>query len=189
MSTRLLGGIAAGFALLFGGLYTAAAAGYRLNLTTCEPLGLYMTQPERGAVHVGEMAVLCPPDNRYVRAVARLGDLHTSQGSACVDHVTPFLKNIVATAGMTVTVKRSGVWIGSRHLANSRVLRKTPGGKAVQHMPFGTYTIKPGFVWEYAPGNDAFDSRYYGPVPTKNILATAKPVWVIAGSQYWLKKG
>lgn len=174
-------------AALFGGLYAAAAAGYRVNMTTCEPLGLYKTQPFAGPTHVGQLVTLCPPNNRYIRAAVSGGWLNVTPGSLCVGHVTPFLKTVAAVAGQTVRVAAGGVWVDGKRLPNSRVLPRTPEGQTVPHIPYGTYIVPAGTIWEYAPGNDAYDSRYYGPVPIKNIISTATPVWVDRAAEHWLK--
>jgi len=102
----------------------------------------------------------------------------------------PWIKEIAATTGQTVTLKRSGVWVDGHRLPNSHVDLWTPGHRhRIVHYPFGTYPLERGQVWLYAPGNYAFDSSYYGPVPESSVLQRAKPWWTVPGSQFWLKKG
>ncbi|MBU2819407.1 conjugal transfer protein TraF, partial [Acidithiobacillus ferrooxidans] len=57
------------------------------------------------------------------------------------------------------------------------------------HLPYRTYTVPKGMFWDYAQGNFAYTSAYYGPIPIANILGSVRPVpWLtIPGSQFWLK--
>ncbi|MCY0872288.1 MAG: S26 family signal peptidase [Acidithiobacillus caldus] len=155
-----------------------------LNQSTCEPLGLYRLIGNPYPLHDGELVEVELPDPITHPAVAEgLRDHWFPQNQ-------PWIKQIGALPGQTVTLSRQGVWVDGRYLPNSRVNRRTPGGRsAIIHYPFGTYHLKSGQVWLYAPGNYAFDSSYYGPVSQGHILQAAQPYWIIPGSQFWLQKG
>ncbi|WP_312283555.1 S26 family signal peptidase [Candidatus Igneacidithiobacillus taiwanensis] len=180
-----------GFWLLVSVSVLVAAAGIflrRENLvlvdSTCEPIGLYQLDGTPFPLRAGERVEVEIPGPAHHRAVAEgLKDHWFPAGE-------PWVKNIAALPGQTVVLRRAGIWVDGHHLPNSRVRRWTPGHHhKILHYPFGTYHLKDGQVWLYAPGNYAFDSAYYGPVPETRILQQARPWWVIPGSQYWLKKG
>ena len=155
-----------------------------LNGSTCEPLGLYRLTGNPYPLHDGELVEVELPNPR----------MHPAVAEGIRDHWfpenQPWIKQVGAVSGQTVTLSRKGVWVDGRHLPNSRVDRCTPGGRnAIFHYPFGTYHLKNGQVWLYAPGNYAFDSSYYGPVSESHVLQAVQPCWIISGSQYWLQKG
>ena len=163
------------------------------NDSTCEPIGLYGLLGSPFPLHDGEMVEVEIPGPAHHPAVAEGLKYRWFPAGQ------PWIKEIAALPGQTVTLTRSGVRVCSgasaapchgHHLPNSHVDRWTPGHHhRIIHYPFGTYHLKDGQVWLYAPGNYAFDSRYYGPVPAQNILQRATPWWTIPGSQYWLKRG
>jgi type IV secretory pathway protease TraF len=160
------------------------------NDSTCEPIGLYRLLGSPYPLHDGELVEVEIPGAVHHPAVAEGLKYHWFPAGQ------PWIKDIAAVPGQTVKLTRAGVWVGSadgkgsRFLPNSRVNRWTPGHHhRIIHYPFGVYHLKRGQIWLYAPGNYAFDSSYYGPVPESQILQRAAPEWTIPGSQFWLGKG
>jgi len=154
------------------------------NDSTCEPIGLYRLLGSPYPLHDGELVEVEIPGPAHHPAVAEGLKYHWFPAGQ------PWIKEIAALPGQTVRLSRAGVWVDGRYLPNSRVDRWTPGHHhRIVHYPFGTYRLRNGQVWLYAPGNYAFDSSYYGPVPAMDILQGVRPWWVIAGSQYWLQRG
>ena len=154
------------------------------NDSTCEPIGLYKLIGSPYPLHDGEMVEVEIPGPTGHPAVAEGLKYHWFPAGQ------PWIKEIAAVSGQTVILKCSGVWVDGHRLPNSRVDRWTPGHRhRIIHYPFGAYHLKDGQAWLYAPGNYAFDSSYYGPVPETDILQHAKPWWTIPGSQFWLQKG
>lgn len=154
-----------------------------LNDSTCEPVGIYKLTGSPYPLRDGELVEVQLPSPITNPAVAE------GLRYRWFPKNEPWIKEIVALPGQTVKLSRAGVWVDGHYLPNSRVDRRTPDQKhAIIHYPFGTYTLKAGQVWLYAPGNYAFDSAYYGPVPESHVLQKVAPFWVIQGSQFWLKK-
>ncbi|MEY2343217.1 S26 family signal peptidase [Acidithiobacillus sp. IBUN Pt1247-S3] len=178
-------GIFTGLAALYLGILAIVRWDHlALNASTCEPLGLYKLEGNPFPLHDGELVEVEIPGPDHHPAVAEGLKYHWFPAGQ------PWIKHISALPGQTVVLKRAGVWVDGHYLPNSHVDWRTPGQKhAIMHYPFGTYHLKDGQVWLYAPGNYAFDSAYYGPVPETHILQKARPWWVIPGSQYWLKRG
>jgi len=171
-------------ALLLTAEFTVARMNLSLVTTTCVPLGLYQTEGNPYPLHNGELVQVLLPDNTGNPAIAEALKYHW------IIKGQPWIKYIAALPGQTVILKPQGVWVDGKYLPNSRIRHWTPGHThRIAHYPYGTYHLKTGQVWLYAPGNYAFDSAYYGPVSEQNILQKARPFWVIPGSQYWLKKG
>lgn len=183
--------VISGAALLIG---LAEAYGWSFNATTCMPVGFYQRGPVPKHLKIGDRVFFCPPVNSPAMQQAMSGRWleYAPHGKwHCADGLMPFMKFVVALPGQKVTVTKSGIIANGKRLPNSAVVTRIDDGKLkVIHMPFGTYTVPPGEFWDYAPGNFAFTSAYYGPVPIKNILGSVRPVpgLTIPGSQYWLKR-
>lgn len=166
---------------------------WSFNYTTCMPVGFYQRGPVPKTLKVGDRVFFCPPVHGKAmhQAITSLWLAFTQHGKwNCADHLVPFMKFVVALPGQTVDVTQKGVIANGKMLPNSKVIQSIMDGKLkVIHLPYGKYTVPKGMFWDYAPGNKAYTSAYYGPVPQKNILGSIKPVpyLTIPGSQYWLK--
>ncbi len=171
------------------------SAGLVFNDNTCEPVGFYQLRGSPFPLHDGEMVEVEIPGPAWHPAVEQGLKYHWFPAGQ------PWIKEIAAVPGQTVKLTRAGVWVSpaggnpaggktGHYLPNSHVDRWTPGHHhRIIHYPFGVYHLKRGQVWLYAPGNYAFDSSYYGPVPESHVLQRAVPWWTIPGSQFWLQKG
>lgn len=150
-------------------LVGAGLSGLRVNLTPSEPIGLWRVH--RGAPHVGDFVTLCPPLHRTYPFLDR---------GACPDGVMPFLKKIVAGPGAQIRVTSRGVLIDGRVLAHSAPLRIAPGYGTVLPRRLGAWRLRRGQYWTYGAGDPrlSFDSRYWGPIPRRDILRIATPLWV-----------
>lgn len=182
---------------------------WSLNVTTCMPVGFYQRGPKPIHLRDGDRVYLCPPVHEglhmsFAGPAAMLESTPISDNPAiheaitglwldfapqgkwhCADHLMPFAKEVVATAGQTVKITKQGVIANGKLLPNSRIVTKVDGVPVI-HLPIGSkFTIPKGTFWDYAPGTFAYTSAYYGPVPVKNILGSLIPALVIPGSQYW----
>lgn len=172
----------------------ASYAGWSFNDTTCMPIGFYQRGPVPRHLKVGDRVFFCPPVTgpaMHQAITARWLSFAPHGKWDCADHLMPFMKFVVALPGQTVDVTKKGVIANGKILPNSKVVTSIWDGKLkVIHLPYGKYTVPKGMFWEYAPGNKAYTSAYYGPVPEKNILGSVHPVpfLTIPGSQYWLKQ-
>ena len=168
--------------------------GWSFNMTTCMPVGFYQRGPIPKALKDGDTVFFCPPvgSPAMKQAMSGLWLEYAPHGQwACQDHLMPFMKEVVALPGQKVEVTKTGVIVHGKHLPNSRVVTAIESGKIpVIHLPYGVYTVPKEQFWDYAPGNFAYTSAYYGTVPMKNILGSVHPVpfLTIPGSQYWMKK-
>lgn len=166
---------------------------WSFNITTCMPIGFYQRGPVPKTIQDGDTVFFCPPVGSPAmhQAMSGLWLEYAPHGQwDCQDHLMPFMKEVVATPGQKVIVTKKGVIADGKRLPNSRVVTSIEDGKLkVIHLPYGTYTVPKRQFWDYAPGNFAYTSAYYGPVPVKNIRGSIHPVpfLTIPGSQFWLK--
>ena len=154
-------------------LVGAAGAGQvRLNLTESAPMGLYATQPGSAAVR-GSFVVTCLPESVGREGLAR-GYL---QPGACPGGAEPVLKPVGAVEGDTVHVTQAGVFVNGAAVPNTAQLDQDSAGRALQPVPPGSYRVAPGEVWLLSSHSPlSWDARYWGPLPTDAVQATARPL-------------
>ncbi|MGK9452495.1 conjugal transfer protein [Acidithiobacillus caldus] len=187
-------------------LTVARAQHWVFNGTTCMPLGFYRLGPKPKVVRDGDYVMLCPDlgnplhlrfagaqayqkslpaDTNPAMAQAISGNwLEFSPKGPCAKGIMPFAKVVAAIPGQQVMVAPQGVRANGRWLPNSAVVTRVDGIPVI-HVAYGRYVVPKGYIWDYAPGNFAYTSAYYGPIPEDHILGSLKPVLVIPGSEYW----
>lgn len=152
-------------------------AGFRINATPSEPVGIWRMEPVTSPIRVGEFVSFCAPTP----------DFPFLQPGDCLNGVAPFLKEVVGGPGDRIQESAEGVWINGRHLPESRPLAKAVGYAV--HLPQwrGSIRLRRGQYWVYGSGwpSLSYDSRYWGPVSRARIRSVARPVWVTA-AHLWL---
>jgi conjugative transfer signal peptidase TraF len=163
---------------VLAGLSTVAvgmqASGLRVQHTGSLPRGLYRTvtgPPARGTVG---MWCLPPATARWALAS---GYLHRG---VCPGHAEPIGKVVLAVAGDTVHLGLNGVHLNGRPVPGTRLIARDAHGRMVPHATFGVYALPPGWVWLWSPYTErSFDSRYFGPVPTRALVSLVEPLWTV----------
>lgn len=182
--TRLAAaGAAAGLLAL-----TWRSLGLVVNHTASVPLGLYRVArvadtagpaARRAALARGDLAVWCLPDSLAAAARARGYLMRGTFG--CPRGAEPLLKVVAALGGDTVEVGPDGIRVNGRPLANSRAERRDSHGRPVTPFAAGRYVLADSAAWLWSPYTRlSYDSRYYGPVPVRGLVGTARPVWTTA---------
>jgi conjugative transfer signal peptidase TraF len=151
-------------------------SGLRFNATASMPMGLYrITKSDPQAVSRGSVVAVCPP-----AAAAEVGRRrgYLSAGP-CRSQSELLLKRVVAIAGDDVTLTSSALFVNGCRLPNSRPLAVDRSGRPVEHWAFGRSRVPRSKVWIYADHERSWDSRYWGPVPVHNVVATAVPLLIV----------
>jgi len=149
-------------------------AGFRLNLTPSEPLGLWrIIEPDR-PILVGDVIFICPPTSDKMRAARARGYLRFG---LCAGRVAPLIKTVAATSGQTIEIS-GNVRVDGRPLPHSRVARMDRQRREMAHYDGGV--VPPGTVFLHSEFPGSFDSRYFGPLPMDGILGLAQEVWTYA---------
>ena len=105
-----------------------------------------------------------------VLLVARLRDGNLLQDNDIItftspDAGAPTIKRIVATAGQTVAIKDSELYVGGRAVDEPYVDHASIDG-----VYFGTVTVPEGSVFVMGDHREtSIDSRIYGPIPTSAV--------------------
>ena len=163
-------------AWFFAALAWAYFQGYRMNTTVSMPQGLYQVSPLPTVIHKGWIVTLCPLNTPvFQQAYTR----HYFGTGTCPGHYQTLLKPVAATEGDWVTVRPQGIQVNHRWLKNSALFKQDGQGRTMNGMPLGHYQVKPGEVWLISTHHPlSFDSRYFGPVPIRQIQGLARPVWI-----------
>lgn len=148
-------------------------SGYRVQHTGSLPRGIYRTMsgpPTRGTI-----GMWCLP-----LAAARLARTRHYVGPGpCPGDAEPVGKIVLAAGGDTVVFDTSGAHIAGRRVPNTRPRARDTAGRPLTPAPYRTYVLRRDEVWLWSPySTRSFDSRYFGPVSTRQFLSALKPVWV-----------
>lgn len=168
---KILLGFAAAVILLAEGSAYLFNAGYRLNLTASYPIGIYQVDSNK-TITRGDMILFCPPPQGMILAAAKRGYI---EAGICPGNITPLQKRIVAIAGDKITTTHAGVFINGELQKNSVIYRNDYQGNPLPMYKGGV--LQEGEIFVMSDYNDrSFDSRYFGAVPSKNIIGHTKPV-------------
>ncbi len=170
-------------ALVSGALLTlaaiaAAATGFGVlyNTEDCLPLGWYATTPIVGPLKVGQTVVLCPPlNNQAIRFAISRQWLAAQPRSFCPGSLTPYIKRVYGLPGDRVDITPGAVRINGVAVPKTASLPTTLDGHTpMPHVRPGRFIIQPGQVLLLATNaKNAFDGRYFGPVPQADVLRLA----------------
>jgi len=149
--------------------------GYRFNSTPSLPQGIWKVGALDGPVQREEIVSICPPNTGLFRLTLSRHYLSWGLNSG---GCAPLLKPVAAVGGDQVVVSCQGITVNGVLLPNSKASTKDTLGRPLIPIRNGTYAVLPGTVWLVSNCTQGFDSRYFGALPSANILGTARPIWV-----------
>lgn len=138
------------------------------------PYGVYCPV-EDATFSPGEYVVFCLDEERG-RAGYAAGYLGRG---ACPGGVSAVIKPIVGVAGDIVEVTREGVCVNGKHIPASVPLLHNRHGERLSFYA-GRHVVPLNAVWVLSTSSpQSWDSRYYGPIQTSQIVTAAQKVlWV-----------
>lgn len=148
------------------GLASLARPAARLvwNASASAPIGLYRVVPEN-AVR-GDLVLARTPDSMRQLAAERG---YLPQNVPLVKRVAAASNDIVCAAGDAISINGRVV---AERLARDRLGRPLPTWS-------GCHLLDGAEVFLLMEGvSDSFDGRYFGPVPTADIIGRLVPLWV-----------
>jgi conjugative transfer signal peptidase TraF len=179
--TKLLGKLRASLTWLAVPALVAVAAmsvlgtsGFRVNLTPSEPMGLWRIFPLDRSLRGGDLIFICPPLTETMHEARTRGYLRYG---LCAGGIAPLIKTVAATPGQIINIG-DDVRIDGRKLARSKLMPRDARGRIIK--PYRGGVVLPGTVYLHSDFPGSFDSRYFGPLPVKNILGLAGEVWTYA---------
>jgi conjugative transfer signal peptidase TraF len=146
--------------------------GIRFNLTASLPLGIYRVSaepPARGSiVHV----CLSRDVAEFAQARGYLGP------GRCPSGVRPLGKIVLAAEGDLVTLERDAILVNGEVIENSSTLSTDSRGRPLPHYEWGDHRIASEGLWLFSPYHRyAYDSRYFGPIHTSQVVSVLRPLW------------
>lgn len=132
------------------------------NASASLPIGLYRTVP--GTPERGDLVLARPPESAVLLADRR----HYLPAGV------PLVKRIAAVGGDRVCTFAASVFIDG-HLA-ARPLAADRAGRPLPRWN-GCRVLGDDELFLLADAADSFDSRYFGPVPTANIIGRLVALW------------
>ncbi len=149
-------------------------AGYRVNLTASEPLGLWRIRQLDRPVRVGDLVFVCPPDTPTFTEARLRGYLHRG---LCPADFAPLIKTVIATAGQRVGIA-ADVWIDGLPMPQTAIAPVDGKGRSLKAGYGGS--VPDGSVFLHSPYSASWDSRYFGPIPASGVLGLAQEVLTFA---------
>ncbi|HIF9287252.1 TPA: conjugative transfer signal peptidase TraF [Photobacterium damselae] len=148
--------------------------GYRWNESISYPPGIYrLTQTDK-AYQKGDLVLFCPPNNAAIQMAKSRGYL---KFGTCDGGVTPVMKRIVATSGDKISLDHI-VKVNDHELPKTYILKEDGEHRSLPKL--SNFTLQENQVFlisDHLP-TVSFDSRYYGAVPTKNLIGHITPIWI-----------
>lgn len=162
------------FVVFIIGILGAWLAGFRVNVTSSYPLGIWRLEAKR-SITQGSLVLLCPPDTPLFQAAKGFGAL---RAGGCPGGYAPLLKRLAAGPGDFVEVEEEGVSVNGGLIPNSRPLQHDSQGQTLPRIEERGW-VSEGEAWLLSDFNPrSFDSRYFGPVSMAQIQGTMVPVWI-----------
>ncbi|GHS92774.1 conjugal transfer protein TraF [Planctomycetales bacterium] len=88
------------------------------------------------------------------------------------------LKRVVAGAGDTVSINRRGVFVSGQLLPHSVPRDADGAGRLLPRIELDGDRLRAGDVLLLGDTDKSYDSRYFGIVPARRIVARAIPLWL-----------
>lgn len=129
------------FCLITLGVVLAAAKflGFRFNLTSSLPVGLYRVTNDLPALERGTIVLYCLP--KSVAAFAHDRG-YVPSGGRCAAGLMPVGKVVVAIPGDTVGITTRGITVNGKVQLHSRPLIRDRKGKRLPQLVGGSYAVR-----------------------------------------------
>ena len=147
----------------------------RINTSSSLPRGLYLLEPVRGTPYPGEIVLACPPPAAAAVALAR----RYLDPGPCPGGTKPLGKLVLAAGGDRVELSAAGITLNGCALRAASSLPTDSRGRRLARYPAGVYRVGAQELWLFSPHHRSFDSRYFGPVSTQNVIGGLRPLLVL----------
>jgi conjugative transfer signal peptidase TraF len=85
---------------------------------------------------------------------------------------------VLAVEGDLVSLKSDEIRLNGVGVPNSATVTLDSRGRPLAHFPWGDHRLTAGELWLFSPfRRNAYDSRYFGPVLTAQVVSRLTPLW------------
>lgn len=166
--------IAVGLAIVLIALIAGAVAGYRINMTASEPLGVWRIRPLERPPAIGDLVFICPPETEAFSEARMRGYLRSG---VCATGDAPLIKMVIAIEGQRIEIG-TDVRIDGLRIPQTTIVPADGKGRPLHGDAGGI--VPAGRVFLYSPFLASWDSRYFGSIPSSGILGLAEEVLTYA---------
>ncbi|MFW9743237.1 conjugative transfer signal peptidase TraF [Vibrio parahaemolyticus] len=152
------------------------AHGYRCNVDSTYPVGLYQLSHQPMMHFHGELVLFCPPEHAVMTTEPHQ-DIDAD--GVCPGDFEPIVQKIGAMAGDRVTILRDRVFVNDQEVPLSHI--QAP--PILANDTSFTLQLNQFFMISDHHAEDSLDSRDFGPVREHNIIATLAPVLILWGDR------
>lgn len=153
--------------------------GWRLNFSDSLPVLIWVDDGPFDARHSrGVFVRFCLPESPQRQAFLDRGYL--AMGVAC-DGIAPLTKRVYGIPGDHWRVTADGVFVNGLRVPNTAPLAADSLGRALPSPDTKDGVVPSGHVLVLSSQHPrSLDSRYFGPIPTQQILNNVRPLWTVA---------
>lgn len=167
-------GFAVGLLAIIGTVLIGLGESFGLLVSVTDsaaPAGVYRVTSR--VASRGELVAACLPA-RVAQFGAARGYLRTG---GCPANAEPVAKIVGALPGDLLEIEPGFVAVNGRRFTNSATTTHDSARRPLSHVHWGRFRVASGEVWLFG-FNDrrSWDSRYFGPVPLRNIRGILQPV-------------
>lgn len=160
-----------------GILYVLYNLGFRLNISSSLPMGVWQISKLHRPLHKGDIVWFCPPDTEIFKLAYRRS--YIPHGN-CSNRAAHLLKPVAALYRDVVAFSEQGLVINDILIPNSKPKRRDALNRLLWSAHTGTETVQDGMMWVVSSYNsDSFDSRYFGSIPVSAVEGIAHPVFIL----------
>jgi conjugative transfer signal peptidase TraF len=180
MRIKLLGVVVLVVATYFAVARWSARPLLVFNVTPSMPIGMYtvapLTQPLRFRDTIG--VCLSGPF-----ATIALDRTYATQGT-CPRGGVGLLKEVGGVGGEVIVQSKAGITIDGHPLPLTPALPRDAHAKPLSPFHLGSYRLRKGEIFLYTPCARGWDSRYFGPVPARAVIAYVRPLLLLPDFGY-----
>ncbi len=152
----------------------AYTRGYRGNVDSTYPVGLYrLNHPSSEHFH-GELVLFCPPVDTLLQEALEQDIISDGFCQGCVE---PFVQQIIAMPGDRVDIRSDKVFVNNQEVPLTHPLTTPYETKDASF----TLQLNQFFMIADHHSSDNMDSREFGSVQNNHIIASLEPVWILRG--------
>lgn len=154
----------------------AYAQGYRCNVDSTYPVGLYQLNPQPMAHFHGELVLFCPPEHA-VMTIGAQQDIDSD--GVCPGNFEPIVQKIVAMAGDRVDIQHDKIFVNNQEVLQPHIMETPLNANDTSF----TLQLNQYFMISDHHAEDSLDSRDFGPAQEHSIIANVAPVLILWGDR------